>query len=281
MSVFEVLATTDAEEQERREGARAIIAAQTRAKARFEKFVSRAGSQDDLDARIGLIEGNLRDLVADAVGEYGGDSDRVYLATTAVLGGGHASDCGCGFCANKGSFGQEEEDEGDEKEASVKTACGCAACAAGDHDNCEEKKEAKLARYHVAEVETGDHYQSETLDLGSTTGDEPWSDKGSPEIDKGKSGDHTGWDLEPIDVGSVRNKLEKQDITDGADYSDPDFLRDTSSPIHDDADVTKATEPQNSDSQSGTWTGTEGQADPVTSENPVTSKLRNWTVVED
>jgi len=278
MSVFEVLASADAEAQERLEGNRAIVAAQTRAKARFAKFVSQATSQEDLEARLGLIESNLRDLVVDAVDEYGGDADRVYLASTAVLGGGHASDCGCGFCENKGKgFGKKDDDDSDddsdEKESSVKKkACDCAEDCDCDGEE-EDEKVAKLANYHLADVETGDHYQSETLDLGSTTGDEPWSDKGSPEIDKGKSGDHTGWDLDPIDVESVRNKLEKQDITEGADYDDPDFLRDKSSPVHDDADINEAASPPDTDGTK-TWTGTESQADPVT------SKMRNWTVVE-
>lgn len=311
--LFEVLAGHDAEEQERRTGTRAAIAAQTRAKARFEGFLSKAAGQSDFEARLALIDSNLRDLANETAAEYDGDPERTYLAATAVLGGGHASDCSCGFCENMGKLpGQSDEDEeeeegvekesskkchyclGDglgaggnqcpickgtgkepkEKESSVKTSCSCGCGPNGcDCENCPVK-EQKVARWSVvaADVEEGDHYQSERVSLPSADDDALGGP--SPKIDKGKSGDHTGWDLDPIDVGSVRNKLEKQDASDPAEYNDSDFLRDLDSPIHDDADVTKSVSPPDMD-RTKTWTGTEGQASPVTS-----SDLTKWRLVE-
>jgi hypothetical protein len=509
-SLFEVLAKLDAEEQERREGNRAIVAAQTRAKERFAKFVGQAKNKEDLDARLALIDSNLRDLISDVVNEYGGDPDRVYLATTAVLGGGHASDCDCGFCQNKGKGFDSKDEDKEDKESSTHIACACGCneedcnCDANNacgHDGCKfvKSKESKLAMYHVAEVETterlsspqhgqysqftmqevkqiaeavnrviqnpedypdgfedpdygdldmsiaeklssdevdalqylvaegrlvstkevskalltygrivypypgpydpnrsssirradvetterlsspqhgqysqftiqevkqiaeainrviqnpedypdgfeypdygdldmpiaeklssdevdalqylaqefalegrlvstkevskalltygrivypypgpydpnrsssirradvetGDSYQSETVSL-PTADESGLGSEGSPKIDKGKSGDHTGWSLDPIDVKSERHRLEKQDVATKADYNNPDF--DPSSPVRERQDATKATDPQNS-GPTKSWTGTEGQAEPVT------SKLRKWTVV--
>jgi hypothetical protein len=298
--LFEVLAGVDAEEQERLTGTRAAIAAQTRAKARFDSFLGKANGTADREARLALIDSNLRDLCNEVANEYGceatistivGNSPRedvsvCYLAATAVLGAGHASDCTCGFCENKGNapwMDNYDDEEGEEKEASVKTACehcGCDEedCSCSEENPCGAKgckfsKEAKLARWQVvadgAQPETGDHYQGERVDLPSS---EDGLGEPSPKIDKGNSGDVAGWSTSDIDVNSVRNRLDKQDVSDEAEYNATDF--DPSSPLRERQDADKSVSPPDTD-RTKTWTGTENQADPVTS-----SALAKWQVVE-
>jgi len=305
-SLFDVLASTEDAELERRSAARAIIAAQERTKARFANFV--ANSNGDLNARLALIDDEVRGIAAEAASEYDASDniERIYLAATAVLGAGHASDCSCGFCANKGKLPgaekaedkddgksdesedyepgkafktvEKDEDEDDKKESAVKTACACGCsdenckCSAENPcgmEGCGSKKKEASWTVVAAQPETGDSYQSESVSL--PTADASGLGGPSPEIDKGKSGDVAGWSLEDIDVGSKKHRLEKQDATERADYNDPDFLRDLDSPVHEDADVTKAASPPDTDGTK-TWTGTEGLASPVTS--------RRWTVVE-
>ena len=259
-SLFDVLASTEDAELERRSAARAIIAAQERTKARFANFV--ANSNGDLDARLALIDDEVREIAAEAASEYDASDniERIYLAATAVLGAGHASDCSCGFCANKGKLpgaekdedkddgkSDESEDDKDEKkddddgddkkpwESSVKTACACGCsdenckCSAENPcgmEGCGSKKKVSWTVV-AAQPETGDNYQSESVSLPAA--DASGLGGPSPKIDKGKSGDVAGWSLKDIDVGSKKHRLVQQDATEPADYNDPDFLRDLDS----------------------------------------------------
>lgn len=293
MSVFEVLDRDKNEEAQA--DRRTVIAAQERARAQFKNFVDNGrDSADAFDARLALVDDEVRRVAEEVAAEHGGGADRAYLAATAALGAAHQDGCGCGFCENKGSFGEdpEEEIEADEKTASAKKtacACGCSheGCNCGDDcdGNCHGEKKASRASdsswvvigVELSEAETGDNYQQERVDLPSA--DESGLGGPSPKIDKGKSGDHEGWDLDPIDVGSEKHRLEKQDIAGGwewsqegedgpisianADLNDPDFTKDLDSPVHEDADVTEAVGPPDTD-RTKTWTGTEGLADPVT-----------------
>jgi hypothetical protein len=281
MSVFEVL---DRDRQEEAKAdRRTVIAAQERARSRFQSFLANGrGSEANFAARLALVDDAVRRVAEDVAAEHGGDPERAYLAATYVL-GGHKDGCECGFCANKGSFGQDPkgEIEDDEKTASTKTACcdcghdDCADC--GPDCGCGGKKVASWAVV-AADVETGDNYQQERVDLPAA--DESGLGEPSPRIDKGKSGDHTGWDLDPIDVGSERHRLDKQDIAGGwkweregedgpisisnPDLNDPDFLKDGDSPVRthqSPEDVSGA----DSGDRTKTWSGSEGQADAVTS----------------
>lgn len=263
VDLFQVLATEDAEEQERVAGTRAVIAAQTRATTRFSKFVAMANTPDELEARLALIESNLREIAAESAEDYGyEDADRLYLAATFALGGGHKSDCGCGFCANKGKLPGASDDD---KDSDGET---------GKEDKDESKDDDKDDKFDfgkdssvkLAEFETG--YQHATEDLPSADASGLGSE-GSPKIDKGNAEG-----LKPIDVDSVRNKLDNQDVTEPADYNDSDF--DPSSPLRDRIDADTAIQPEfNVGEHTKTFgEGIGTQADPVTS-----AKLANWLVV--
>jgi len=296
MSVFEVLAKTD--DTADRNAARAAIAAQERARARFGRFVANASGEGEAESRRALVDDEIRAIAQAAADEYDGDAETAYLAATAVLGGGHASDCSCGFCANKGKLpGAKKDDDKDDSDKddskdeddkdddsgkpwekdSAKTACegcGCGSekCSCTKADPCGKdgckyaKKEARWAVVSAA-PETGDSYQSETVSL-PTADDSGLGSEGSPKIDKGKSGDNAGWSLEPIDVGSKRHQLENQDASARADYNSDDF--DPSSPVRDrvdaDSPIGGRSELESADGTK-TWTGTGGQADPVTTES--------------
>lgn len=295
--IFEVLASEDAATQERLSGTRAVIAAQTRAKDAFGTFVANAETDEEREARISLVASDLDTLLADVAKEYGYDNiDQLRNAATVALGGGHASDCTCGFCENKGSFGkgddEESTDDGDSdsetKESSVKTACSCCDdCKDGDCDcSCSDCSEhhsktskvdvrqttASAAEFpweHVAaDVEDGDTFAQERVDL-------PSSKDGlggpSPKIDKGPSGTNEGWTLKPIDVPSNQHPEETQDIHDKPNYeADLPGVSETGKSVSADSPL----QPEhNTGDHTDTWTGTEGLADPVTS-----AVLAKWSV---
>lgn len=336
MGIFEVLAGEDAETQERVAGTRAVIAAQTRAKDSFGSFVAKARNQEERDARIAVISGDLENTLREIAEEYGFTNiDHLRNAATVALGGGHASDCSCGFCENKGKL-FEKDDDGDEddetKESSVKTACdgscgddecdeckakksssrtasvrprdfsdldwdgliktadgfsfckcNCEGCNDGNHCESEEcieskhsgnpgnpsaagssDKESKTA----ADTDTGDTYSQERVDL-------PSSKDGlggpSPKIDKSDSGTNLGWDLKPIEVPSQQHPTEKQQIHDTPDYkADLPGVSETGKSVSADSPL----QPEfNTGDRTDTWTGTEGQASPVTS-----SVLAKWFI---
>ena len=283
--LFGLLEKEASEEQERTSGTRAVIAAQTRVKERFEKFL--ASSEDDLEAKLSLIDDEVRKIALDVCNEYTyADSEKVYLAATAVLGGGHAADCSCGFCENKGKLpGASDDDDGDKdeddsKESSVKVACSgdCEGC---DDEHCSAKKESAVSprfipefpwEHVAADTETGDSYSQESVDL-PTADASGLADVGSPKIDKSKSGDHTGWDLPDIEVPSNRNQKEEQSAPERADYNSEDF--DPSNPVRERVDADSPMQPEfNVAPNTETWTGTESQA------APVTSSVAKWSIVE-
>ena len=350
--MFEVIASEDAAEQERLAGNRAVIAVQTRAKSAFGAFVSKAGNETERNARIQLVSEDLDKIVNEVAAEYDYDgTDRLHAAATVALGGGHASDCTCGFCENKGSFGKDDDGEEREKEeraeavedwakrdkeSAVKTACGCGSCGPDGCDcaDCPKKKEGAIVTSHnlgefpwehvarvvesdgfsfckcdcegcnggnhcesqecieskhsgnpgnpasngssdkesktAADVETGDTYAQERVDLPSSK--DGLGDTGAVPTDKSKSGDNLGWDLKPIDVPSERNPVEKQQIHETPEYSaDLPGVSDTGKRI----DAESPLQPEhNVADNTDTWTGTERQADPVTS-----AVLAKWSVL--
>jgi hypothetical protein len=278
VDLFQVLATEDAEEQERVAGSRAVIAVQSRATTRFAKFVALASTPDELESRIALIESELRTIASESAEDYGyDDADRLYLAATKALGGGHKSDCGCGFCENKGKGfgpfddespvdsdkGDEDVKREDEDEVISKTACNCAEdCECDGEEELEKESSVK-----TAEFETG--YQSETVNLPSADASGLGSEA-SPKIDKGTAGG-----LEAIDVGSVRNKLEVQDLTENGSFDYSDAAVDPSSPLRKRIDADKSLTQDPVGENTKTFGDQKNQADPVTS----SAKLDNWLVV--
>ena len=278
--LFEVLASTDDN------GPRAVIAAQTRAKSIFERFV--AGDE----SKLAYIADDLKKMAAEVADEYGyDDPEKLYLAATIALGGGHASDCTCGFCENKGKgFGDKEEDadEGMEKEASTKTACDCPAhdggdctcdgdCGCSECSGGDSKKEASVRPYSyqafnwekvAAEADYTDSYQGERESLPTSDGT-GLGDTGAVPTDRSKSGDQTGWNLEPIDVDSQKHQLEHQDAPQRAEYNNEDF--DPSNPVRERVDADKAMQPEFTKApNTETWSGDKG--DSLGQQAPVTSK---------
>ena len=142
MGLFEVLASEDAREQETASGRRAVLAAQIRAKDSFGSFVANAATQEERDARISLISADLDQTLAEVADEYAyGDVERLKNAATVALGGGHPSDCTCGFCENKGSFGKDDDDnKKDEKKDDDSDSDDKDKDDDGDSDDKEEKK---------------------------------------------------------------------------------------------------------------------------------------------
>lgn len=168
MSVFEHLARDDAREQERVSGNRAIIAVQARVQDRFSAFVANAAGPEDRDARLSLLDDEIRDVVAAVCEEYdfNGDQDIIHTAARDALGAGHPAGCDCGFCKNKGKL-FDKDDEGEEeetKESHVKTACGCCEDCGGEGCSCSNHKESKTANEdypgHDYSIEGGEYVKN-------------------------------------------------------------------------------------------------------------------------
>lgn len=127
------------------------------------------------------------------------------------------------------------------------------------------KKKKGAWQVVAVDVEEGDSYLKERVSLPSS---ETGVGDPSPKIDKGNSGDETGWDLPEIPElsNSKRHQQEFQDAPSSAEYNDPDF--DPSSPVRERVDADKAMQPELwAADNTKTWSGTEGQADPVTSDS--------------
>jgi hypothetical protein len=119
----------------------------------------------------------------------------------------------------------------------------------------------------AADISTGDSYWSETLDLGSSSGEDGVQSTGSPKIDKGKADG-----LKAIDVPSKRHENDSQDVADRAKYDKADFDPQNAVTDRINPDTPLQSEHNVADGTK-TWTGTEGLA------NPVTSALSKWTVI--
>lgn len=108
-------------------------------------------------------------------------------------------------------------------------------------------------------------------------GDESALGGPSPKIDKGNSGDERGWSLKPVETetSGTPHPTVEQDVTDDADYGKRDFLDQTDAVIKsedlpsddDSAGFTTERNVEQPSQAADQWTGTEGQADPVTNES--------------
>jgi len=123
-SVFDALEGEDRDEQERREGARAIAAARERIRGRFGRFLENGrGDARSWNSRVAFVEDEVNGIIAAATEEYGGDAETVSAAAslpTFEAGGGHASDCTCAFCKNKGKLPGSKSDEKDDGKSDEK-----------------------------------------------------------------------------------------------------------------------------------------------------------------
>jgi len=297
MGLFEVLASIEDTSVKDEKNGQAKAVAVARAKDDFAQFIENADSYEEKVARVRLVQDDMDRMAQEIAEEYGADVGAVVEAAfEGITSGGHKSDCDCGFCKNKGILPGQKNDAGNDEdddpaaELDEEPADGFDTESKWEFAGESDKKRTASSLWehevvdvsvrsvyefpweHVAaETETGDHYQSERVEL--PTSDGTGLGGPSPEIDKGKAGDETGSSQSPIDVESVRNKLEKQDASDGGDYNDQDFLRDLDSPVHTDAHVTDSVGPPDTD-RTKTWSGTEGLADPVTS-----AVLSKWSVI--
>lgn len=132
--LFEHMANFDDTERTTRRQAAAV--AQKRVSDRFDHFIARAGDDKvERQARLDLIADDIRQIVADVAEEYGADTEKLQEAIDEHLEGdgvtdvdgeleeapsavgskaaaGHASDCTCGFCQNKGNLpGSDKKDD--------------------------------------------------------------------------------------------------------------------------------------------------------------------------
>ncbi len=295
--LFEALAQDETQTQEIE--TRAKIAIQERSRTKFLKFVTAGSTATGTSSRLDYIAADLRKVAEDVADEYDYDNvDELVLAGWKSLGGGHASDCTCRFCKNKGKLpgtnkgdaieGIEEDDldngidddlDADKPgQKSAKTACeacGCdsdgdCSCSEGSpcsHAGCKFKKGDKTSNWQVIAVEDGDSYTQETVSLPAAD-DSGLGSEGSPEIDKGKVPESG---LSAIDVPSKRHPSETQDLgqENPADYA---AALPGPSETGKSVDADTAMQPEfNAAPDTSTWSGTEGQANPVTS---------NWQVVE-
>lgn len=112
----------------------------------------------------------------------------------------------------------------------------------------------------ASEVETGDSYQGERMKMPSAD-ETGLGSEGSPKIDTERV---PAGGLDAVDVDSKRNELTHQSVEDTANYDSKDF--DPESPVRTRVDADKAMQPEYTKGpKTQTWTGTEGQADAVTS----------------
>jgi hypothetical protein len=71
--------------------------------------------------------------------------------------------------------------------------------------------------------------------------------------------------LKPIDTDGGPFKTEQQDIVQGPDYANEDFTGQANGALKHNTDITKDTNPSADGAHTDQWTGTKGQAKPVTS----------------
>jgi hypothetical protein len=130
MGLFEVLASTDAETQAKLQGKKARVLIAERLK-RYDSFL--AASQEEISTRVAYVKDDVLEMILGSFHECGletgGNPDAFLCFAAERFSGGHASDCNCGFCQNKGKLPgtsreegdrDEEDDEGEEKESSVR-----------------------------------------------------------------------------------------------------------------------------------------------------------------
>lgn len=118
-----------------------------------------------------------------------------------------------------------------------------------------------------------DTFWQDQIDLHSTDSKDGVSEVGSPKIDKGPSGDNDGWTIPKIDVPSELHPTEEQNILKPTEF-DAELPGPSNTGTRIDADTPLQPEFTTADG-TDTWSGTEGQASPVTS-----AVLSKWQPVD-
>lgn len=236
---------------------KAAAVAHKRAKDQFGAFLAQADG--DFHQRFALIEDELAQVVDGVNEEYGGDAETILASVTSVLAaGGFCDDCrswksgpkaGC-TCGDDSSESETDDDAESEP-------------AEDSDDDAAEVKEARTATWVVSEFRpTAEALETEKL----PTGDDTALGGPSPKIDKKEwkpNALNDDGNLSPIDTEGAGSPhpTEQQDVTDVADH-EADFLAQTDA-VTESQDVGKETTTEAI--HTDTWSGTEGQADPVTS----------------
>lgn len=236
--VFEVVAKQMDDEAERNEGTRARIAAKARVEERFAKYISAGTTKEERADRLSFVAAHVRQVVGEVAEEYGYEKvAELHQEMLQHLAGG-------AFCDDCKKFQCEcgDDDSEDTKESSTKTA---------DH---------------------GDSYHTETVDLGTTTSDEAWSQEGSPAINKSQVPEDG---LDAIDVPSKRHPTEQQSVTKAPTAEELATADHAESDVATRVDADTPMQPEFTQGEGGTWSGTDGQATPVTS-----SVEAKWSVTD-
>lgn len=291
-SLFDHLAASDDSDQIRRRQAAAV--ATKRFNDRYSAFLGNTVDLDEFEARLAYVEDDLKQMVASVAAEYGGDADTLEAALRRNAAGGFCDDCrkwksgpraGC-VCDGPSSGastppGEEEEEEEDfDKESKVAIDLATQPImhaqplpdepGEGVTDINGELADAPTAVGHgtISSAKTAEALKTVKLPKA----DESGLGGPSPKIDKGNSGDESGWNLSPIKTEGTGspNPTVTQDVEDTPDW-EADFLAQTDA-------VTKSESLPSNDGDAGfsdggeahgdhtdTWSGTEGQAKPVTS----------------
>lgn len=228
MGLFEHLAAFDEGDQSKR---RKIVAvAHKRVADNFGAFLSNAKTQEELAARLALVESDIKETVQAVVAEYNGDTfDSTYAA---VIAGWEDLPRG-----EKGQWGKNDSteigDEGDgvsdiESElADAPSAVGqkaasdptgeqltckeCGGKTSGGHcSNCD----GPVEKTADADRDGGGAVVRESLPKA----DESGLDGPSPKIDKSKAGDEKGHKHTPVpdtEMSGSPKPTETQSVTDG------------------------------------------------------------------
>lgn len=232
--LFEHIAQFD--DGQRVAGRQAAAVAQKRISDRFGSYLGLSKDSEERTARLGFIEDDLRQIVADVAEEYNADIENLQDAIDEHLkgegvtdlngdleeapsavghksAGGHASDCDCGFCQNKGNLPGSDSDSDDD----------------GDEDNESEAKESSasdpLAKTAVGGPEQYPAEQGATCDncgapVEHKANDYPCPNCGQPTLNV-HPGLQQGLDS-LIGLGSTKE----------SDVVDPTYLSEAPAPEH-------------------------------------------------
>lgn len=289
---------------------KAAAVAHKRASDRFGTFLANS-TGDDFHQRFALIEDEVAEIAQDVADEYGADSHQLLVSMTSVLAaGGFCDDCrkwksgpkaGC-ECGSENESSPDTTDTGssDEEESSEAKEARTARWVVGEFrgagfDGSLSPTEAQLTCKKCGERTSGGHCSkcdgpvektAEALETESLpTGDESALDGPSPKIDKKEwkpNALNEDGNLSPIDTegaGSPHPTVQ-QDVTDVADHTaDP---LDQTDAVTESQDVGKETTTEAI--HTDTWSGKDGQADPVTSatqdveKNPIREMIRSGII---
>jgi hypothetical protein len=294
--VFEVLAGDNFEE--RRNNRKAVAVANRRAHTRFAGFLSTAADKDDFEARLDLIDTDLQRVVGEVADEFEVAVDPVFstVRQQLVAAGGFCDDCRKWKSGPKAGCTCHTENLDEDNGAPEEKTSSYPEYGFGGNATNAAPDGWPVDRTHAAPSIAPPGYggQGQTCpDCGSpmqngmcpncgakyASDNTGLADAPSPKMDKKRwkpNALNDEGNLKPIDTdGDSRWKTEQQDITQSADHT-KDFLEQTDSVAKHNQDVEK--EWSGDLLHTDTWSGTEGQADPVTSEHQSSVRTANQEV---